>query len=790
MYILSGLPFLLATTQLLSVVTCQDEVSSRSKNTPDYISDNALLQATQKANDFIAKLTLEQKAKMVTGNSSAGGGCIGTLEAFPDLGFGGLCSMDGPTALNRADLMSVFPAGLTAAASWDRDLIYERGNSLGNEFRDKGVHVLLGPSAGPLGRHPLGGRNWEGFSPDPYLTGVAMDRTIRGIQDAGVQSVSKHFIANEQENHRSNTFLRNRTEIEAISSNVDDRTMHELYLWPFYDAVKAGTVSVMCAYNRVNQTYACQNDAALNGLLKGELGFRGYVSSDYFAVHAGVSSAAGGLDLNMPGSYDLASIYTGSSYFGGNITLAVNNGSLPLARVDDMVRRIMMPYYLLGQDKDYPTIDPGTLGVLANLYNSYIEVQPMSRDVRRNHAKTIRLLGSAGSVLLKNEKNILPIDTKKIKNIGVFGNDAGDLTAGLTFPGELVATSPEFGTLDVGGGSGTGRHTYIVSPLDAIKARAQRTGARVQYILDNNVLARNDFNSIYPNPDVCFVFLKTYASEGFDRRNWEADWNSTFVVKNVALRCPNTVVITHSAGINTMPWANNPNVTAIIAAHLPGEQTGNSIVDILWGDFNPSGKLPYTIPKNESDYDIPTVNLTNVSTTTEWQSNFTEGQMIDYRHFDANNIEPLYEFGFGLSYTTFELSSNMKLTTLLKNPSAEPNPGLGIKQGGNPDLWTDVVRVVGEVKNTGQCSGATVVQLYVGLPDSVPVGKVVRALRGFEKVFLKPNEKRRVEFLLKRRDLSYWDVVSQRWLIPTGQFEVQLGFSSRDFKAKATLQLR
>ncbi|EHL01880.1 putative beta-glucosidase G [Glarea lozoyensis 74030] len=497
-----------------------------------------------------------------------------------------------------------------------------------------------------------------------------MDRTIRGIQDAGVQSVSKHFIANEQENHRSNTFLRNRTEIEAISSNVDDRTMHELYLWPFYDAVKAGTVSVMCAYNRVNQTYACQNDAALNGLLKGELGFRGYVSSDYFAVHAGVSSAAGGLDLNMPGSYDLASIYTGSSYFGGNITLAVNNGSLPLARVDDMVRRIMMPYYLLG------------------------------------------------SVLLKNEKNILPIDTKKIKNIGVFGNDAGDLTAGLTFPGELVATSPEFGTLDVGGGSGTGRHTYIAS-------------IQIQI-------------------------------EGFDRRNWEADWNSTFVVKNVALRCPNTVVITHSAGINTMPWANNPNVTAIIAAHLPGEQTGNSIVDILWGDFNPSGKLPYTIPKNESDYDIPTVNLTNVSTTTEWQSNFTEGQMIDYRHFDANNIEPLYEFGFGLSYTTFELSSNMKLTTLLKNPSAEPNPGLGIKQGGNPDLWTDVVRVVGEVKNTGQCSGATVVQLYVGLPDSVPVGKVVRALRGFEKVFLKPNEKRRVEFLLKRRDLSYWDVVSQR----------------------------
>ncbi|KAH8689240.1 putative beta-glucosidase G [Phaeosphaeriaceae sp. PMI808] len=549
-----------------------------------------------------------------------------------------------------------------------------------------------------------------------------MDRTVRGIQDAGVQSVSKHFIVNEQETQRSNTFLPNGTEIEAMSFNVDDRTMHELYLWPFADAVKAGTVSVMCAYNRVNQTYACQNDAALNGLLKGELGFKGYVSSDYFAVHAGVASATGGLDLNMPGSVDFASIADGTSYFGGNITLAVNNGSLPLARVDDMVRRIMMPYFLLGQDKDYPTQDPATLGVLANI------------------------------VLLKNVRGILPIDPKKVKNIGVFGNDAADLTAGLTFPGELAATSPEIGTLDVGGGSGTGRHTYI--GMYSLGPGSYRIG------------------------------------EGYDRLQWEADWNSTLVVKNVALRCPNTVVITHSAGINTMPWATNPNVTAIIAAHLPGEQTGNSIVDILWGDFNPSGKLPYTIPKKESDYDIPIVNLTEVSTPTGWQSNFTEGQMIDYRHFDANKIEPLYEFGFGLSYTTFKLSSDIKLTTLVKNPSAAANPKLAIKQGGNPELWTDIVRVVGTLRNTGRVSGATVVQLYLGLPDSVPVGKVVRALRGFEKVFLKPNEERTVEFLLKRRDLSYWDVVSQRWLIPTGQFEVQMGFSSRDFKAKASLQLR
>lgn len=327
--------------------------------------------------------------------------------------------------------------------------------------------------------------------------------------------------------------------------------------------------------------------------------------------------------------------------------------------------------------------------------------------------------------------------------------------------------------------------------MDAIKARAQRTKARVQYISDNNVLAANDFNSVYPNPDVCFVFLKTYATEGYDRVKFEADWNSTLVVKNVAARCPNTIVITHSAGINTMPWATNPNVTGIIAAHLPGEQTGNSIVDILWGDYNPSGKLPYTIPKKESDYDIPVVNQTEVTSPTGWQSNFTEGQMIDYRHFDSKNIEPLYEFGFGLSYTTFKLSSNMKVTKLVKNPPASPDSKIATRPGGNPELWTDLVQVIVNVKNTGRVSGATVVQLYLGFPkDSVPAGTPVRVLRGFEKVFLKANEERNVEFLLRRRDLSYWDVVSQRWVLPHGSFNIHLGFSSRDLKAKALLQLR
>ncbi|KAH7417559.1 beta-glucosidase [Cadophora sp. MPI-SDFR-AT-0126] len=775
---------------LLGGVTFASRVPDISERTIDS-SARAWASAAEKANRFISQLSLTEKAQMVTGNSSAGyciGNSVSPVAAIPRLGFTGLCTQDGPTALNRADLISIFPSGVTAAASWDEELIYARANALASEFRDKGVQILLGPSAGAIGRHTLGGRNWEGFSPDPYLTGRSMDATVRGIQDAGVQAVSKHFIGNEQETQRSSTISEDGSVTEAVSANIDDRTLHELYLWPFADAVKAGTAALMCSYNRVNQTYSCENDHLLNTILKGELGFKGYVMSDFFAVHSGVKAATGGLDMNMPGSIDAATIADGTSFFGGNLTSAVNNGSLPIARLDDMIRRVMTPYFALKQDQDFPTQDPSTFAVLARFYAAQIPITEVpARDVRRNHADVIRRLGAAGTVLLKNINSTLPLGSPK--TIGVFGNDAADLSAGLSNALKDDPAGTALGTLDVGGGSGSGTHTTIISPLDAIKARAQKIGARVSYILDNTVLAANDLHSIYPTPEVCLVFLKTYASEGYDRTSFEADWNSTLVVENVAARCPNTVVITHSAGINTMPWASNPNVKAILAAHLPGEQTGNSIVDVLWGDVNPSGKLPYTIPVNETDCNIPIVNLTSNAGPNEWQANYTEGQFIDYRAFDAKNVTPLYEFGFGLSYTTFDLGKSISTKNLFKNPSAAPDPHTAIAIGGHPDLWVDMIKASIQVSNSGKVAGATVVQLYMSPPAAVPVGAPVRSLRGFRKVYLKPGQKRNVDFLLKRRDLSFWDVASQQWILPQGDITLQIGLSSRDLRAKTTIRV-
>ncbi|KAF4943979.1 hypothetical protein FSARC_14805 [Fusarium sarcochroum] len=757
---------------------------------PKPIRPRDLKAALDMAKEFTAQLNLTEKANMITGVQGLGaGGCIGNIRSIPHLNFTGICLLDGPQAINRADLVSIFPSGITVGATWDVDHMHARGRAMAAEFRGKGGHVQLGPVSGPLGRHGLGGRNWEGFSSDPYLAGKAMDATVRGIQEMGVQACSKHYIGNEQETQRSNTFLPNGTEIMGISSNIDDRTLHEMCLWPFADAVHAGTASIMCSYNRLNQTYTCENPRILDEILRKELGFEGYVVSDWFATHSGRESLEAGLDMNMPGPIDAAAIRgTGDSYWGPkNITQMVEKRLVNESRIDTMIHRIMLPYYHLRQDVDFPTVDPTLTLTLATQQGINLNTVPIpqnipSRDVRADHASLIRKIGVDGIVLLKNVNNTLPLKTPK--NIGVFGNDASPPINGIVFED----TQPfQIGTLDIGGGSGTGRNTYLVSPWEAIMDKAKQINARVQYVFNNEVLAADDFRSIYPIPEVCLVFLNTFASESWDRTEYEADWNSTLVVENVAQRCNNTVVVTHSAGINTLPWAKNPNVTAILAAHLPGQESGNSIVDVLWGKVNPSGKLPYTIPAEEKDYDIPIVNLSasEVTSPGAWQADFTEGQFIDYRHFDKYGIEPLFEFGFGLSYTNFEIQDTVEVAKRVKNVTAKPNPNADIIAGGNADLWKPILSVKTHVTNTGPVTGATVLQLYLSFPDGAPEGTPVKVLRGFEKVNLRAGESRVAIFELLRRDISYWNVLSQTWVIPSGDFKLHIGFSSKDIKTTA-----
>ncbi|KAH6665859.1 beta2 tomatinase [Plectosphaerella plurivora] len=682
-----------------------------------------------KARALVKQLTLEEKAAFVTGTS---GPCAGNSAAIPRLNFRGICFQDSPVGVREADFVTVFPAGFSVAASFDKRMIYQRADMMGSEFRGKGIQAAFGPAVGGMGRHALGGRNWEGFGIDLYLVGVAMDLSVRGLQKHGVQSVGKHHIANEQETQRFPSQKGGKI-IEALSSNIDDRAMHELYLWPFAQGLRAGVSYVMCGYNRLNQTCTCKTSKALNGLLKEELGFQGAVISDWGATKSGLHSIEAGLDVTMPGERN--------SPFGSNIYNLVQNGSLPESRLDDMIHRVLTPFFLHGQDSDnYPALDP-------------------SINELKDHGDFVRALGAPSALLLKND-GALPLG--KPKNIAVFGNDGADLSEGQ-FEATLLKDSigPGYGTMAQGGGSGSARYSYFVSPLEAIKKRGQEDGALVQYILSNQQAAES-IHTIYPMADVCLVFLKTISLD--------VDWNGTAVVNTVSARCPNTVVITHSPGINLMPWADNPNVTAIIAAHLPGQEAGNAIVDILYGKVNPSGKLPCTIAFEESDYNPPIANITGSAgdEPNAWQADFTEGLWVDYRHFDAANITPRYEYG--LSYTTFE-HDLPSVSNRTRGVSPFP-PSQNVTQpGGNAALYDALITVTGRVRNTGKVEGAAVAQLYASFPDSAPEETPVKVLRGFEKTsVLAPGAEEVVTFELHRRDVSFWDVDAQDWRVPGGDW--------------------
>ncbi|KAH7220087.1 glycosyl hydrolase family 3 N terminal domain-containing protein [Fusarium oxysporum] len=747
--------------------------------------------ASDQARAFIAQLNTTEKIGIATGGYRRDGpACVGTIGKVERLGFQGICFSDGPSGYARSDGVSVFSSGLTAAATWDKRLIYERAVAIGEEFRAKGAHVFLGPSCGPMGRSVLGGRNWEGFGPDPYLSGVAMHASVSGIQSVGVQACSKHFIGNEQETQRTQTTEEDGTVINALSSNIDERTLHEMYLWPFADAVKAGTVSVMCSYNRVNQTYSCANHHLLS-ILKDELAFPGYVVSDWYATHGTASFANAGLDLEMPGP---VSADYGASYFGNYLLDAVNDDNVTTSRLNDMVERVLTPYFFLHQHEDFPALDPASATALSvnqfGYNNPQFAIKPVpARDVRGDHAKVIRELGAAATVLLKNTNGTLPLENEK--DIGVFGNGAPYPTIGsVYFDYENASISYEVGTLDQGGGSGIVRHTELIAPLDAIRERARKQGGRVQALLEHKDIIDGKFRSIYPIPDVCLVFLKAFAAEGRDRESLDLDWNATKVVESVASLCSNTVVIVNGPGIVLMPWADNENVTAILSAQYPGEEIGNSIVDVLWGEAEPAGRLPYTIPRNTSDYGGPIFNLTEPSTNPdEWSVDYTEGQFIDYRHFDAMDIVPQYEFGFGLSYTTYEMSTELTVD-VAAGIGAHVDESKGKAPGGWNDLWEQAGAVTIEVRNTGDRDGHAVPQLYVSFPqDTTPAGTPMRVLRGFDKVHLKAGQAKRVVLPLQRRDLSFWDEATRQWVIPEGTFTFSGGFSSRDLRAKTKISV-
>ncbi|KAF2183312.1 glycoside hydrolase family 3 protein [Zopfia rhizophila CBS 207.26] len=713
----------------------------------------AWAEAYARALDLIAQMNLEEKLNLTYGHT---GPCVGQTGTVSRLGVPSLCFADAPDGIRGQEFVSAFPAGIHLGATFNRDLMYRYGQAVGREYRGKGINVALGPFIGPLGRVARGGRNWEGIGSDPYLAGIGGGLITRGIQEAGVIATPKHWLLNEEEFRR-----RPSSAGEALSSNTDDRTIHELYTWPFMDALKEGAASVMCSYQRANNSYGCQNSKLLNGILKTELGFEGFVVSDWGAQLAGVASANAGLDVVMPNA----------GYWGQNLTNAVNNGSVALERLDDMATRLLATYFYLGQDQDFP---PN--GVYP--YN----VQHPIIDVREDHASLIREIGAAGHVLVKNVNNTLPLRNPRFLNI--FGYDAEVKATPWNNPARFGGGYEENfgwqtlnGTLITAGGSGSSTPPYVISPFKALQDRI---------VADRGIL-RWDFYgltpTVYANADACLVFINAYASEAFDRTSLTDEFSDQ-LVNNVASNCSNTIVIIHSAGIRVVDaWIENPNVTAVVYAGLPGQETGHSLVDVLYGEVNPSGRLPYTVAKLESDYGHLLNSTIDFSPFP--QSDFTEGLYIDYRDFDARNITPRFEFGFGLSYTTFSYSNLTISPVSAADTGPFPSSSIPIIQGGHPALWDVIYTATTTITNSGPVAGSEVPQLYLGIPNAP-----VRQLRGFERVGpLQSGDNGEVVFKLSRRDLSIWNTVAQQWELQRGDYKVWVGASSRDLKLEGTLSL-
>ena len=704
-------------------------------------------QAVTMAKSFIAQLTLQEKCHLTAGVS---GTCAGNIASLPRVNFSGFCLLDASSGVGDGVLYSTaFVSGIHIAATWDRDLFYRRAVAIGKEFRGKGVHYVLGPMVN-IDRNARHGRNWEGFGSDPYLSGENAFFYTQGVQDQGVVATAKHYICNEQDTHRSGV-MKGANDAVVYSANLDDKAMHEIYLWPFASSVVAGVGSVMCSANEINDTRACQNNKTQNGLLKGELGYMGNILTDWMGAKSTADPVLSGLDIDMPGN---------DEYMGDTLVAFVQNGSISESRIDDMATRIIAPYYLVGQDQDYPTVD-------------------LDRDAMENNYIINREASRAGMILLKNINNILPLNSSVDTNIYIYGQAAGQTSCGL----EQTSWNPNCGgALYQGGGSGFVRPAYAIDPLTALMQKGRDDRLQIRYITNQNdfLSINRTFSDRGFQTAKCLVFISAWSEEGIDRTDLSAFDNGEQLVLTVAQNCRQTIVLINSVSqLNLERWVDHPSVGGVLWTGMPGSEYGSALVDILFGDYNPGGKLVFSLAKNDSDFG------TDISAVGD--SNYTEGVFLDYRHFDRYNITPRYYFGYGLSYTNFSFDK-LEISQANdedKNSSASLYKQRRMRPYNNFDdsgLHDLVYTITCTVKNTGTYYGSKVAQLYLGFP--LQAQEPLKVLRGFERVYLDPNESRQVAFVLSRKDISYWNVVNQQWTVASGTHTVWISTSASNADIK------
>ncbi|GAA5989277.1 hypothetical protein JCM5350_005057 [Sporobolomyces pararoseus] len=752
----------------------------------------------KKAQETVSKMSYGDKLRFL--NLSSTPVCSGNTVPIESVGLPSICFSDSPQGV-LSRYSSQFPSSVTRSATWNRDEIRSIATAMGKEFHDVGINTPLAVVVGPMGRSVYGGRNWEGFGPDPYFAGEAVTETVIGMQSQGVGANVKHFFGNEQEYLRTGNPNGNYLITEqnyTISSNIDDTTAHELYVYPFAEAVRAGAASVMCSYNKINGTLGCENEYSIKTILKEELGFQGYVLSDWNAAYNTVPAALSGLDYVEGSKFPDAAIWA-------NISSSIENGALPKDILDDKIVRVLTPYFALNQSS-LPEVD-FSRSVLSEYHNQLIRNVSANAITLLKNNQTEKIVHPNGNG--KSSKSIknsygLPIRTEGLRDLILVGSAATYGPYGIVsneVPSIIYNTigTDYRGQITGGFGSGGVYSPYTSTPIEAITARARKASPPifVDGYYDNNATAGYEdiglggqyyLDNRLNYAGKTIVFVSAIAMESADRTTLDLAYGGADLVKYVADRHNDTIVVVNSPGQVDLPFYNHPNVTSIVFAYFPGQEAGNSLVDILFeGGVNPSGKLPFTIAKNVSDY---ADNYYNETRAPFPSTNFTEGVFLDYKYFDEKNIDPLYEYGFGLSYTTFNMSSlSVKSTPKAGRAAVSETNEKFFKDGKNETckgLYDVSHTVTAVVKNTGEVAGAEVAQLYLTFPDSTPNKMPVRNLRGFEKPFLQPGESKTVTFELRNKDLSVWDVKKQGWMKPQGEFKISVGSSSRKLPLKGS----
>lgn len=819
----------------------------RQKNNRPWM--NQSLSPDKRADLLLKQMTLKEKAQMMHGIRTSDH--YRYIPPIPRLGVPAIKMNNGPAGVSSGGVTqypaTALPAPVSVAASWEPSLGHLYGVVQAKETKDLGRNLLEGPDVNIM-RVPRNGRTFESYGEDPYLTSKMAVSDIKGIQSQNVIATVKHYIANNQEHNRF-----------TVNADVGQRALREIYLPAFKAAVKQARVgSVMCAYNKVNSIYSCQNQDMLDNVLKGQFGFKGLVMSDWGATHSTIPSLKAGLDMEMP---------TGNYYTYGALKQALDSGQISMANINEHVHRILRTMFRFG------------------LFDRSPQKSPI--NVKKD-GEIARHIAEQGTVLLKNQNHQLPL-SKSVKSIAVIGPEADQAMTG-------------------GGGSSQVKPLYKVSPLEGIKKRAgsdvkvrfargdysnqlpvvpssyltpsgakanvhglkgeyfnnddfsgspvlQRTDSQVnfdygtgspapgvnsdhfsvrwtgtitvpkngeyslgltsddgsklylnhQLIIDNSgdhssktktksvsLKAGKAYNikieyhentgnasisfglaqenaiqqaaNIAKSSDVAVVFVGDHESEGHDRDSLSLSGNQDQLISAVAKANKHTIVVLRTGGPVLMPWVNQ--VPSVLEAWYPGEEDGNAIASVLFGDVNPSGKLPMTFPKNASD--VP-ANTTAQYPGSDGVAHYSEGIFVGYRHYDKDHIKPLYPFGYGLSYTTFHFS-HLKITP--KGPKAEADRKVSL-----------------DVTNTGSRAGAEVVQLYLGIPDN-NAPEPPKQLKRFKKVNLLPGETKRVTFRLNNKALSYWDTKANKWVEQNGDYHVMIGSSSRDIRLQNDFKVK